>query len=83
MEHAKKKIRIEWVRSGIGFHRRQEVVVRSLGLRRLHDVVERPDTPQLRGAIAKVAHLVRVVEAAPAVDSEEMVEYSIGAPLAS
>jgi large subunit ribosomal protein L30 len=54
-------IRIKWVRSGIGLDHRQSKVVRSLGLRRLHQVVERPDTPQVRGLVAKVAHLVQVV----------------------
>jgi large subunit ribosomal protein L30 len=56
-----KTIHIKWVRSGIGFDRSQSEVVRSLGLRRLNHVVERPDTPQVRGLVAKVAHLVEVV----------------------
>lgn len=58
-------IRVRWVRSGIGFNRSQGEVVRSLGLRRLNHVVERPDTPQVRGLIAKVAHLVEVVRDVP------------------
>jgi len=61
MQMAQKTIRIKWVRSGIGFERSQSEVVRSLGLRRLNHVVERPDTPQVRGLVAKVAHLVEVV----------------------
>ncbi len=62
MAETKKSLYIEWVRSGIGFPRRQKEMVRSLGLRRLHQVVERPDTPQIRGLVAKIPHLVRVVE---------------------
>jgi large subunit ribosomal protein L30 len=54
-------VHVKWVRSGIGFDRSQSEVVRSLGLRRLNHVVERPDTPQVRGLVAKVAHLVEVV----------------------
>src|SRR6516162_4846712 len=65
MDTAQKTIRIKWVRSGIGFNRSQSEVVRSLGLRRLNHVVERPDTPQVRGLIAKVAHLVEVVDDVP------------------
>lgn len=60
-DKGQKTIRIKWVRSGIGFDRSQSKVVRSLGLRRLNHVVERPDTPQVRGLVAKVAHLVEVV----------------------
>lgn len=54
-------IRVRWIRSGIAFNRKQREIIRGLGLRRLHDVVERPDTPVVRGLIAKVAHLVEVV----------------------
>jgi large subunit ribosomal protein L30 len=56
-------LKIRWIRSGIAFNRHQEQVVRSLGLRRLHHVVERPDNAVVRGLIAKVSHLVEVVEA--------------------
>jgi large subunit ribosomal protein L30 len=61
----KRKIHIEWKRSGIGFTRRQRASVLGLGLRRLHHVVERPDTPQVRGLVAAVPHLVEIVESAP------------------
>ena len=55
-------VRIKWVRSGIAFNRNQKAIVRSLGLRRLHQVVERPDNPVVRGLVAKVSHLVEVLE---------------------
>lgn len=54
-------IHIKWVRSGIGFSRKQNEVVRSIGLRRLNQVVERPDTVHFRGLVAKVSHLVELV----------------------
>ncbi len=40
----------------------QKDIVRSLGLRKLNQVVERPDTPQIRGIVAKVPHLLAIVE---------------------
>ncbi len=52
---------IKWVRSGIGFTRRQKEMVRSLGLRRLNEIVERVDTPQIRGLVARIPHLVEIV----------------------
>ncbi len=63
-DKAQRTIRIKWVRSGIGFNYRQSEVIRSLGLRRLNHVVERPDTPQIRGLIANVPHLVEIVNEA-------------------
>ena len=64
-DKVKRTIRIKWLRSGIGFDRSQSEAVRSLGLRRLNHVVERPDTPPVRGLVAKVAHLVEVVRDIP------------------
>ena len=52
---------IEQVRSKIGRPQRQREVLRTLGLRRIGHRVERPDTPQIRGAVAAVSHLVRIV----------------------
>ena len=45
-----------------GCDRRQLDTLRSLGLRRIGQSVEVNDTPQIRGMIAKVAHLVEVSE---------------------
>ncbi|HWP29991.1 MAG TPA: 50S ribosomal protein L30 [Chloroflexota bacterium] len=56
------RLRIKLVRSPIGYSADQRRTVRSLGLRRLHQVVERPDTPTVRGMIFKVQHLVKVEE---------------------
>ena len=57
-----KHVEIKWVKSGIGFDERQRATLRGLGFRRLNQVVTLKDAPQVRGMIAKVAHLVRVVE---------------------
>ncbi len=61
-DKAQRTLRIKWVHSAIAFPRRQKEMIRSLGLRRLNQVVERPDTPQVRGLVARVPHLVEVVE---------------------
>jgi len=55
-------LRITWVKSSIGYSRRQKGTIRALGLRRLGDVVEQADTPTIRGMIDKVSHLVDVEE---------------------
>lgn len=57
-------VKIRQVRSAIGYHRSQREVLRGLGLRRIRHVVERVDTPAVRGMIAKIAHLVEVVDPA-------------------
>ena len=59
--------RITLVRSTIGRPEDQGRTVRSLGLRRLHQTVERPDTPSIRGMVTKVRHLVEVEEVAASV----------------
>lgn len=57
-----KKLTITLERSLIGEKPKARATVRSLGLRKRHQSVERDDTPELRGMIAKVAHLVSVRE---------------------
>ena len=54
------RIRIRWVRSAIGYDRRQRATLRGLGLKRLQQAVELKDTPAIRGMIDKVRHLVIV-----------------------
>ena len=60
---APKMVRIKQVRSPIGRPRKQREVLRSLGLRRMHQVVERQDTPAVRGMVNKIDYMVRVEEA--------------------
>jgi large subunit ribosomal protein L30 len=55
-------LRVKWVKSQIGYDRRQRATLRGLGLRRLQQVVELPDQPAVRGMIFKVRHLVEVQE---------------------
>ncbi len=57
-----KRLRITWVKSAIGYSQRQKETIRTLGLRRLGDRVEREDSPSLRGMVQKVSHLVKVEE---------------------
>jgi large subunit ribosomal protein L30 len=56
------RLRIRQVRSTIGFNRNQALVVESMGLRRIGHTVELADTPETRGMIHKVRHLVEVVD---------------------
>ena len=58
------KLRITWVKSSIGYSRRQKGTIRALGLRRLGDVVEQANTPVIQGMVDKVSHLVEVEEIA-------------------
>jgi large subunit ribosomal protein L30 len=57
-----KKVRVTQVRSTIGYDKKQQAVVQSLGLRRIGHTVEVLDHPAMRGMIHKVRHLVTVVE---------------------
>jgi large subunit ribosomal protein L30 len=57
-----KRLRITWVKSSIGYSRRQRATIRALGLKRLGQTVERKDTQGLRGMVDKVSHLVEVQE---------------------
>jgi large subunit ribosomal protein L30 len=54
-------LKIKWVKSFIGCPDDMRQTIRGLGFRRLNQVVERPDTPAIRGMIHKVRHLVEVV----------------------
>jgi large subunit ribosomal protein L30 len=56
------KLKIKWVRSFIGCPQDMRQTIRGLGFRRMQQVVERPDTPAIRGMIEKVRHLVAVQE---------------------
>ncbi len=62
MTATSKVLRITYTTSAIGVERDQKETVRRLGLRKLGQTVEQPDTPALRGMIHKVRHLVTVEE---------------------
>ena len=57
-----KTIRVTLVRSPIGYKRNQRVIVETLGLRKLQSSVVHTETPQIRGMINKVNHLLKVEE---------------------
>jgi large subunit ribosomal protein L30 len=57
---ADEKVRIKLVKSPIGCKQSHRDTVRGLGLRRMHQIVELKDTPEVRGMIDTVRYLVRV-----------------------
>ena len=59
---AEGKIKIKLIRSPICTPIKHKIIVRSLGLRKINQVVERPDTPGFRGMVLKIPHLLAVVE---------------------
>ena len=61
-KRASKTLKITLLRSPIGFNRTQGKTVEGMGLRRIRHMVELPDTPETRGMILKVRHLVEVSE---------------------
>jgi large subunit ribosomal protein L30 len=56
------KLRITWIKSGIGYEKSQKKTLESLGFRRLNQSVIREDSMPVRGMINKVRHLVKVEE---------------------
>jgi large subunit ribosomal protein L30 len=60
MADQKKTLKITLVKSTIGFNQKQFKIVESLGLRRIRHSVTLVDTPEVRGALLKVRHLVTV-----------------------
>jgi large subunit ribosomal protein L30 len=62
MSADRKTIKVKQVRSGIGCPREMRETLKALGLGKMHRVAERVDTPELRGMIKKIPHLVQVVE---------------------
>ncbi|MER3431596.1 MAG: 50S ribosomal protein L30 [Blastocatellia bacterium] len=55
-------ITIQYYRSSIGYSKKQKEIVRRLGITKLNQKVTRPDNPAMRGIVAKVPHLLRIVE---------------------
>ena len=58
----KSMIKIQWYRSTIATPKAHKEIVRSLGLTKLNQIVERPDTASTRGMVEKVPHLLRIIE---------------------
>lgn len=59
---AEAKIKIKLVRSPICTPEKHKMIVRALGLKKLNQVVERPDTPGFRGMVKKIPHLLALVD---------------------
>ena len=55
-------IKVQWYRSAIAAPEKHKVIVRSLGLTKLNQIVVRPDNDSVRGMVAKIPHLLRIVE---------------------
>ena len=58
---SKGKLRIQWVRSAIATPEKHKRVINGLGFTRLNQIVEREDSPAIRGMVKKVPHLVKIV----------------------
>ena len=56
------RVKITQIKSGIGYAQRTKDTLRALGIRRMHQTVEQPDNPAIRGMIARTRHLVKVEE---------------------
>ena len=56
------QIKIQQVRSKIKSPKVQKLTLQALGLKKLNQIVEHNDTPQIRGMVDAVKHLVRIVE---------------------
>jgi large subunit ribosomal protein L30 len=57
-----KKLKITQIRSLSGHIQKQREIIRALGIKRLHQTVEKADIPAIRGMIERVNHLVKVEE---------------------
>ena len=62
MSAERKTVKVKQIRSGIGCPREMRETLKALGLGKMHRVAERVDSKELRGMIAKIPHLVEVVE---------------------
>jgi large subunit ribosomal protein L30 len=56
------EIKIQYYRSSIGYSKKQKEIVKSLGITKLNQTVTRKDSPGVRGVVAKIPHLLRIVE---------------------
>ena len=55
-------IKIQYYRSSIGYSHKQKAIVKGLGITKLNQVVERPDNASMRGIVAKIPHILKIVE---------------------
>jgi large subunit ribosomal protein L30 len=57
-----KTIKVKWIRSVIGRPENQRKTIRSLGFKRLNQILTLPDRPEIRGMIHRVKHLLEILE---------------------
>ena len=55
-------IKIQYYRSSIGYSKKQKDIVKSLGITKLNQTITRIDSPGVRGVVAKIPHLLRIVD---------------------
>jgi len=55
-------IKIQYYKSTIGYSKKQKEIVKSLGITKLNQTVTRPDNASMRGIVAKIPHILRIVE---------------------
>ncbi len=73
-------ITIQYYRSSIGYSKKQKDIVKSLGITKLNQTVSRPDTPSMRGIVAKVPHLLAIVDRPAAPAWATVPEYTVRPP---
>ncbi len=59
---AGKTIKIRHYKSVIGYNKKQKQTVEALGFKKLGQTLEKADTPQIRGMVKKIPHLVKIIE---------------------
>ena len=55
-------IKIQYYKSMIGYSKKQKAIVKSLGITKLNQTIQRPDNPSMRGMVEKIPHILRIVE---------------------
>ncbi len=59
-------LRIQYIKSAIGTPPKHKLIVKGLGFKRLNQIVTRVDTPAVRGMVAQIPHLVKILESGKA-----------------
>lgn len=55
-------IKIQYYKSMIGYSKKQKAMVKALGFSKMNQIVEKPDNASMRGVVAKIPHMLRIVE---------------------
>lgn len=57
-----RKLRVKYVKSAIGYNKRQKKTIKALGFQKLYQTVTHEDTPAIRGMLNRVSHLLEIEE---------------------